>query len=373
MQDVIYTPTDFVFTLNQTLEFAYPTVVIEGELSNFKVAKNRWVYFDLKDEESSVRFFGTVYGLPGPLEDGMTVRVVGSPRLHQRFGFSINFQSILPVGEGALKKAADLLFKKLTAEGLFADERKRLLPHIPSTVGLITAADSAAAADFIKILNERWGGVEILLADVYVQGDQAPIQITDAVEHLNQIPKLPEVLVVTRGGGSADDLAAFNDERVVRAIAASRIPTLVAIGHEVDISLAELAADKRASTPSNAAQVLVPDKKQELTVLKNLNTNLVQNLESIRKTMTQDLQNQQKLLRRNVEDVVMKITEQIKNTKRLLGLFDPAAALKRGYALVKLNENLVKSIKQIKLNDQLSVKLTDGTIMTTVEKINPNE
>jgi exodeoxyribonuclease VII large subunit len=373
MQDVIYTPTDFVFTLNQTLEFAYPSVVIEGELSNFKVAKNRWVYFDLKDDESSVRFFGTVYSLPGPLEDGMTVRVVGSPRLHQRFGFSVNFQSILPVGEGALKKAADLLFKKLTAEGLFADDRKRMLPHIPSTVGLITAADSAAAADFIKILNERWGGVEVLLADVYVQGDQAPLQITEAIEHLNQIPELPEVLIITRGGGSADDLAAFNDERVVRAVAASRIPTLVAIGHEVDISLAELAADMRASTPSNAAQILIPDKKQELAVLKNLDTNLVQNIESIRKALKQDLQNQQKLLKRNVDDVIIKITEQIKNTKRLISLFDPTAALMRGYALVKLNEKFVKSIKQLKLNDQLSVKLADGTIGATVEKINPNE
>jgi exodeoxyribonuclease VII large subunit len=373
MQDVIYTPTDFVATLNQTLEFAYPSVVIEGELSNFKVAKNRWVYFDLKDEESSVRFFGIVYGLPGPLEDGMTVRVVGSPRLHQRFGFSVNFQSILPVGEGALKKAADLLFKKLSTEGLFADERKRLLPHIPATVGLITAADSAAAADFIKILNERWGGVEVLLADVYVQGDQAPLQITEAIEQLNQVPELPEVLVITRGGGSADDLAAFNDERVVRGVAASRIPTLVAIGHEVDVSLAELAADKRASTPSNAVQVLVPDKKQELILLKNLSTTLVQNLEAIRKTLKQDLQNQQKLLKRNVEDVFIKISEQIKNTKRLLNLFDPTAALRRGYALVKLNEKFVKSIKQLKLNDQLSVKLADGTIGTTVEKINPNE
>jgi exodeoxyribonuclease VII large subunit len=217
-EELIFSPAEFVAVLNQTLEYAYPLVAIEGEISSFKVSKNRWVYFDLKDEEASVRFFGTVYSLPGPLEDGMTVRVIGSPRLHARFGFSVNFQSILPVGQGELKKAADLLFKKLEAEGLFAPERKRLLPYLPKKIALITASDSAAAADFSKILNERWGGVEILLADVYVQGEQAPMQIVQAVEHLNQLSEVPEVLVITRGGGSAEDLSAFNDERVVRAV-----------------------------------------------------------------------------------------------------------------------------------------------------------
>jgi exodeoxyribonuclease VII large subunit len=373
MQDIVYTPTDFVFALNQTLEFAYPSVVIEGELSNFKVAKNRWVYFDLKDEESSVRFFGTVYSLPGPLEDGMTVRVIGSPRMHQRFGFSVNFTSILPVGEGALKKAADLLFKKLTAEGLFAEERKRALPLIPQKVALVTAADSAAAADFVKILNERWGGIEIMLADVYVQGEQAPAQLVEAIEHLNGLSKIPEVLVITRGGGSADDLAAFSDERVARAIAASRIPTLVAIGHEVDISLAELAADKRASTPSNAAQLLTPDKKHELSVIKSLNSGLSQNLGSIRKSLEQDLQNQQLLLKRNITDIFSKNLEQIKSFRRIVKLFDPTAALKRGYALVTLEDKFVKSVSQVKIGDYLSLTLADGTIGARTEKVNPSE
>jgi exodeoxyribonuclease VII large subunit len=222
-QEIVFSPADFVAAINQTLEFAYPRVVIEGELANFRVSKNRWVYFDLKDEVAQVPFFGTVYSLPGPLEDGLTVRVVGVPRMHQRFGFSVTFQSILPVGEGALKKAADLLFKKLSAEGLFDIDRKRLLPKLPTKIGLITAADSAAAADFIKILNERWVGVEVDLADVYVQGDTAPAQITEAIEHFNSRGTGSEVLVITRGGGSAEDLAAFNDERLVRAVAASRM------------------------------------------------------------------------------------------------------------------------------------------------------
>jgi exodeoxyribonuclease VII large subunit len=373
MHDIVYTPTDFVFALNQTLEFAYPSVVIEGELSSLKVAKNRWVYFDLKDEESSVRFFGTVYSLPGPLEDGMTVRVVGSPRMHQRFGFSVNFTSILPVGEGALKKAADLLFKKLSAEGLFADERKRPLPHLPERIGLITAADSAAAADFIKIMNERWGGVEILLADVYVQGEQAPLQLVEAIEHLNQISELPEVLIITRGGGSADDLAAFSDERVVRAVASSRIPTLVAIGHEVDISLAELAADQRAGTPSNAAQILVPDKKHEITTLQSIRGNIAQNLVSTAKSLRQDLISRRTLLKRSAEDTIKKKLEYIKSARRIVKLFDPSAALARGYALVLKEGSFIKSIKQVKVADRLTIRLSDGTIGAVVEKISSNE
>jgi exodeoxyribonuclease VII large subunit len=233
MEGLILSPSEFVALLNQTLEAAYSLVIIEGELSEFRVSKSRWVYFNLKDDQSSVKFFGTVYNLPGPLEDGLNVQVIGSPRLHPRFGFSVNIQSITPVGEGSIKKAADLLHAKLEAEGLFAPERKRPLPLVPQTIGLITAAGSAGYSDFIKILNERWGGVQISLADVYVQGQQAPPQIVRAIEYFNELPVLPEVLVITRGGGSLEDLASFNDERVIRAVAASRIPTLVAVGHEL--------------------------------------------------------------------------------------------------------------------------------------------
>src|SRR6266404_7913403 len=142
MDDIILSPSDFVSLLNQTLEVAYPSVVIEGELANFRISKNKWLYFDLQDEQASVKFFGTVYNLPGPLEDGLKIQVVGYPRLHPRFGFSINVQSLAPVGEGSIKKAADLLRAKLEAEGLFDPDRKRLLPALPQTIGLITAASS---------------------------------------------------------------------------------------------------------------------------------------------------------------------------------------------------------------------------------------
>jgi exodeoxyribonuclease VII large subunit len=372
MQEIVFTPADFVAVVNQTLEFAYPIVIIEGELSNFKVSKNRWVYFDLKDDEASVRFFGTIYNLPGPLEDGLNVRVIGMPRLHPRFGFSVSFQSIQPVGEGSIKKAADLLFKKLDREGLFAPERKRTLPLMPLCVGLVSASGSAAAADFIKILNERWGGVDIFFSDVYVQGEQAPLQLTAAIEHFNQLSIVPDVLVITRGGGSADDLAAFDDERVVRAVAASRIPTLVAIGHEIDTSLAELAADMRASTPSNAAQILVPDKKHELSSLKRIQQALEQQLTAGYASEKQNLNTQQLFLEQLIKNMISQEAESLSSSKKLIEALSPKAALRRGYALVRKEGKIIANVSNLAKSDSLNVSLADGTIDVNVEKVTKN-
>ena len=156
MQDVVLQPVEFVALINQTLEFALPYAVVEGEVSNFRISKNRWVYFDLKDEQASVKCFGTVYQLPGPIEDGMLMKVSGNARLHPQFGFSLNMQSMMPSGEGSIKKAAALLEAKLQKEGLFDPTHKRRLPYPPDKIGLITSGESAAFADFIKILNARW-------------------------------------------------------------------------------------------------------------------------------------------------------------------------------------------------------------------------
>jgi len=369
MQDLILTPTDFVAVLNQTLEFAYPVVSIEGELSNFRVSKGRWVYFDLKDEQASVPFFGTVHLLPGPLQDGLMVRAVASPRLHPRFGFTLNLQSLVPVGEGALKKAAELLRAKLTAEGLFAPERKRFLPPVPQRVGLITAGSSAAYHDFIKILDQRWGGVEILFSDVYVQGDQAPAQIVQAIELLNKSSNLPEVIVITRGGGNADDLAAFDDERVVRAVAASRVPTLVAVGHEVDISLAELAADIRASTPSNAAQILVPDRTHELANLSTYRQSLKRLLAVVYDAVVVQLVSTQETLVAHIEEKLKAEAERLQNLHRLINLLDPRAALRRGYAIIQRGGKNIRLVKQVKIGDHLNLQLQDGTIGATTTEV----
>lgn len=366
--ELVLSVSDFVGLLNQTLEHAYPNVVIVGELSNFRVSKNRWVYFDLKDEYASVKFFGTVYQLPGPLEDGILLQVRGNPRLHPQFGFSINIVRLQPVGEGSLRKAAALLEAKLTAEGLFDPGRKRSLPYPPARVGLITSGQSAAYADFVKIMNERWGGVAIDLADVQVQGEVAPEQIVQAVQLFNAQARPPDVLVITRGGGSAEDLAAFNTEQVTRAVAASRIPTLVAIGHEVDISLAELAADQRASTPSNAAQLLVPDKRHELERLKSLQGQLGQSLSAQVNEALQDLKYSAERLQTALSNRLQQAHHQLQLQQQLLTALNPQRILEQGYALVVVNGKVVRRAKSLKPGQAVNIRMHDGTIDAEVKK-----
>jgi len=368
--ELVLSVSDFVGLLNQTLEYAYPTVSIVGELSNFRISKNKWVYFDLKDDFSSVKFFGTIYQLPGPLEDGLMVQVRGVPRLHNQFGFSVNVQSIQPVGEGSLKKAAALLQAKLTAEGLFDDSRKRPLPYPPQRIGLVASGESAAYHDFIKILGARWGGVDIQLADVQVQGEVAPAQIVSAIEHFNTHADPVDVLVVTRGGGSAEDLAAFSTEQVTRAVAGSRIPTLVAIGHEVDISLAELAADRRASTPSNAAEMLTPDKKHELAVLADTQKSLLRILQQRVQDGKKQLQETAKEMEDAVQQLLARTKEALQNRGDLLHVLSPTAAMKRGYAIIRTQQGtVVRSSRGVKTGDRLDIHLHDGTIETKVEGI----
>lgn len=367
-QPIIWSVSDFVAVFNQTIEYAYPSVVIVGELSNFRVSKNKWVYFDLKDDVASLRCFGSVYQLPGPLEDGMLVQVIGSPRLHEQFGFSITFRSILPSGEGSIKKASDLLAQKLTKEGLFDPARKRVLPYAPTTIGLITSKESAAYKDFVKIMNERWCGVKVRLYDVQVQGEIAVEQIVRAFDYFNAHETPVEVLVVTRGGGSVDDLAVFSTEQVTRAVAASRIPTLVAIGHEVDESLAEFAADVRASTPSNAAGLLFPDKADQAKLLQSKQTYLASSLMSLYVQARELIANRMAHITRSVSSILDAAKSDLNQSRQVFDLLNPQNALKRGYAMVRLDNKLVKSVKQLKIGDTVNLQFHDGTAAAKIEK-----
>lgn len=371
--DLVYSVSDFVAVLNQTLEYAYPNVVIEGEIANFRVSKNRWVYFDLKDDAAVVRFFGTIYQMPGPLEDGMTVAVRGVPKMHPLYGFSVTVQSIKPTGEGSIKKAAALLEAKLKAEGLFDEARKRPLPYPPRRIGLITSGESAAYRDFMKIITERWGGVAITLIDVQVQGDPAVRQIARAIEQFNHMADPPEVLVITRGGGSADDLQAFSTEQVTRAVAASRILTLVAIGHEVDVSLAELAADKRASTPSNAAELLVPDRRAVLEQLHHRRDRLTIAVDQLLHGARQELQAHGDVLYRATTQVLTQARQRLQLQQRLLTAYDPQAALKRGYALIRRDGTVIRNGSHLSEKDVIEVQFSDAQITARVENVAINQ
>jgi exodeoxyribonuclease VII large subunit len=330
----LFSVSDFIATTNQTLEFAYPSVEVEGEIAGFKINQGKFVFFDIKDTGGSIGCFMTVWQLRVPLEDGMKVVVTATPKLTQWGKFSLTVRQVRPSGEGSLKKSFELLRAKLDQEGLFAPERKRVLPAVPQHIGVISSTAAAGYGDFIKILNDRWGGMQIDVAQVQVQGNDAPDQMIRALRYFNSRQQVPEVIVLVRGGGSADDLRAFNDELLVREIVASRVPTLVGVGHEEDVSLADMVADVRAATPSNAAQLLVPDRDEVLRTVRrqvrSLLPRIEQTIERYEQTVRGELAYALAVIIRQYEADV----ERLHASRRLLAELDPRKVLARGYALV---------------------------------------
>ena len=350
------TPTDLIGMINQTLEYAYSSVMVTGEVSSFKVNQGKWVFFDLKDEESSVSCFMPVWDLRVPLEDGMKVVVRAAPKLTKWGKFSLTVNAVKPVGEGSLKKAYEMLKKKLAGEGLFDPAKKRKLPEDLTRLGVISSCQAAGYADFIKIINARWGGMKVMVAHTQVQGMDAPDQIIRALKYFNERGNV-QVIAILRGGGSADDLSCFNDERLVREIAASKIPVITGIGHEVDESLADLVADVRASTPSNAAEMLTPDRKQEMMKVKKnvqrMNQMTMQRIDQYQREnreringVLQNLLNRyvEPMLKANkdkVEDMRYQLNEKwrvtlydLKQKVRLLDALNPEKMLSQGYAIL---------------------------------------
>lgn len=329
------TVSDFIALTNQTLEYAYPLVEIEGEVASFKVNQGKFVFFDIKDASASVGCFMMLFSLRVPIEDGMKVIVTATPKLTPWGKFSLTVKAIRPSGEGSLKKSFELLKAKLDKEGLFAPERKRSIPAVPSHIAVISSTQAAGYADFIKILNDRWGGVTVDVAHVQVQGDAAPDQIIRALKYFNSREILPEVIVIVRGGGSADDLSAFNDELLVREIAASRVPTVVGVGHEIDESLSDLVADVRAATPSNAAQLVVPDRQEIIRATRS-------RVESLLPRMDRIIGDQRRDIHAMIDDAMNSIEHQVQHridslgrTRQLLAELDPNRVLERGYALLR--------------------------------------
>ena len=363
----IFSVAQAVAIFNQILDAAVPLVEVVGEVANFKVNQGKWVFFDLKDQECLLSCFMPVYQLRVAVEDGMQVQVLARPNVTKWGKFSLTVQSIRPVGKGSIKKSFELLRRKLADEGLFDDERKRILPYLPQHIGVISSVDAAGYRDFIKIITARLGGLRIDVISTLVQGAEAPDQIIAAIRQFNQLADSPEVLAIIRGGGSRDDLVAFDDERLVRAIAASRIPTIVGVGHEIDTTLADLAADRRASTPSNAAEVLVPDRQELMT-----------QLEGQLSYMTQAVTHQLTTRRATLTDAAERLGELISyrlqveqsrlgSLKQALQAYDPQAVLRRGYAM--LWDSGHHLAKQFKTGDKLLIETTDKLIKTEVRDV----
>lgn len=335
MQSPKFSVGDFVASMNQTLEYAYTGVVVEGEVESFKVNQGKFVFFNLKDDKASVGCFMMVFALRVPLEDGMKIEVRARPKLTQFGKFSLTIEAIRPVGEGSIKKGFELLKAKLDTEGLFAPERKRTLPSMPRTVGVISSMQSAGYADFMKIADERWGGVSFRVYHTTVQGIDAPDDIVKAIDFFNQLAEPVDALVVIRGGGSADDLAAFNDETLVRAIAASRTPTLVGVGHEIDTTLSDLVADVRAATPSNAAQLLLPDKRDTSEHVHYMMSRLTPRIVRVCEQRSDYVRVQLNSAQTALTEQVSHVETKIRHISQLLSLYNPAIVLRRGYAIVR--------------------------------------
>ncbi len=372
--------------VSSALTETFPYLLVEGEVSGLRIRQGRWISFDLKDATSLLPCFGVVGQIPVELiEDGAVIRVGGTPRLYVPYGkYSFSVRSVEPVGEGALRKAFELLKAKLEAEGLFAPERKRSLPRIPETVGLITSRDGAVIHDLRRTLASRWGRLSLTLAPVPVQGRNAAIAVMNALRFFNERHRV-DVLVIARGGGSYEDLAAFNDEALARAIVASRIPVVSAIGHESDVTIADLVADLRAPTPTAAAQLIVPDRQEfELrlaTMSETLGRSIRRTVDAHRQQLVLSVHRFQRFFgtqRQTVDELSRRLRESLRRTidRRRTQLdqlavrvrsLDPTRILSQGYALLaRPDGTVVSSVGDVTVGEQLGVRLRDGRLTTWV-------
>ncbi|MGE5541618.1 MAG: exodeoxyribonuclease VII large subunit [Bacillota bacterium] len=369
-------------------------VLVKGEISNFKRHSSGHLYFTLKDESSAVRcvmFRSNAQSLVFDPQNGMAVIVAGYVSVYERDGqYQLYAESLQPEGLGAYHLAFEQLKKKLDAEGLFDPQRKRRLPLLPRRVGIITSVRGAAIRDMISITKRRFPGVRLLVRDVPVQGDDAPSRIAAALSLMNEIEDV-DVIIVGRGGGSVEELWAFNDEGLARAIASSRIPVVSAVGHETDFTIADFVADLRAPTPSAAAELVVPD-------VRELGMRIEDRLRAMRRVAQRRIQLGRERLRaacdrpvmarplhlldarrQGLDDVVRDVGIAIRSRLAaatsahglLAGRLDalsPLSVLKRGFSVCRRDSDgrIVSRIGHVEPGDPVTVTVADGSFRATV-------
>ena len=371
-------------------------VWVTGEISNLSMPKSGHVYFTLKDVNASLRcviWRDQASRLKGAMRDGMAVEVHGYISVYEQGGqYQLYVDGMRAAGEGLLYQEFLRLKAALEAEGLFDVERKRPLPRLPRVIGIVTSPTGAALQDMLNTLRLRYPLAEVVLSPATVQGDDAPPQIAAAIEALNRVVQ-PDVILVARGGGSLEDLWAFNDERVVRAVAASQAPVISGVGHETDFTLTDFAADLRAPTPTGAAVAAAPDKSDMLAELAGWELRLRQDMQDTLNQMTLDLNQRGNRLERQspvwqvregmqtVDAYSQRLQQQIvfymksqqtalETQRNRLAALDPAQVLKRGYALVRAQDgSFIKSVEQVKLGQDITVQVSDGSIEAAVEKV----
>ncbi len=380
----------------QMLESGTPLLWVQGEISNFHRATSGHSYFTLKDDQGqipSVMWRTSSVKLKFQPENGMEVMVIASLRVYQKGGYyQLDVQRMQPAGLGALYAAYEQLKKRLEAEGLFDPARKRQLPETISTLGIITSKQGAAVRDIIKVVRSRSPQTDILLIDVQVQGEKAAPQIAAALADMNA-HGVADCIIVGRGGGSIEDLWAFNEEVVARAIAASRIPVISAVGHEIDFTIADFVADVRAPTPSAAAEIAVADTRQNK---KYFDTTAERFRQAFVQFWDQGARNYRRLLRRSAlriplrlmsdarqshddlqgrllvstRQVVDRLRTRLTHAAAHLNAVSPLEVLSRGYAVViGPDKKPVKNVKTLSPGDQVELRFNQGRARSTIDEI----
>ena len=371
------------------------SVCIRGEISNYKLYPSGHHYFSLKDSESAIRcvlFKGNALSLRFRPENGMQVLAVGRVSLYPRDGsYQFYCTRLLPDGAGDLSVAFEQLKQKLYREGLFDPAHKKQLPAFPHRVGIVTSPAGAAVHDMLRILGKRYPLSRVILLPVRVQGAEAPGEIARAIDYANA-HAIADVLIVGRGGGSVEDLWAFNDEGVSRAIFRSRIPVVSAVGHEPDVTISDFTADLRAATPSNAAELVAPDQSELRAALEGMRASM---LASMRQRLTRSLQQltglsaspmlrnpmnylQERRLRldkltgdfRRVGTRLLQARRQdLIRLSASLDAMSPLKVLARGYSMTAdADGRLISSVTEVSPGQSLTILVSDGKIRAAVER-----
>ncbi|MGB8657250.1 MAG: exodeoxyribonuclease VII large subunit [Candidatus Zixiibacteriota bacterium] len=397
MREKIYTVTEITREIKDLLEQNFPNVWVEGEISNYLLHSSGHRYFTLKDEKAQIRC--TLWRFRGERlhfepEDGMRIIVLGSVSVYERNGqYQLDVIDVVPAGLGRLEIAFQRLKEKLSEEGLFNEEHKKPIPRFPEVIGVVTSPTGAAIRDIIRVIHTRFPSVKIIVNPVRVQGEGAAEEIAEAIKEFNRYKKI-EVMIVGRGGGSLEDLWAFNEEVVARAIYDSKIPVISAVGHEIDFTISDFVADLRAPTPSAAAQMLVQNRDELLEEIKAEIKRLASSLKSRLEFSQQRLSAMKESygFRRPLDIITQRSQEADELTRQLsdgarnyfemksnavsllkekLKALSPSSVLKRGYSIArKLPElAIIKEAKMVKADDLIEVKFFQGRIESKVELV----
>ncbi|MFG0334262.1 MAG: exodeoxyribonuclease VII large subunit, partial [Maioricimonas sp. JB049] len=395
------TVSELTRQIKDCLEGNFPRVAVLCEISNLTRAGSGHVYLTLKDERSQIRgvlWRSRAQRLRFDLNDGLQVVAIGAVEVYGPRGtYQIVCDQMLPQGMGPLELAFRQLQEKLRDEGLFDAERKRPLPHYPRRIAVVTSPTGAAVRDIIQIITRRWSAVDVLVVPVPVQGETAAPKIAAAIRALPEIGDI-DVAIVGRGGGSLEDLWAFNEEVVARAIADSPIPIVSAVGHEIDVSIADFVADKRAHTPSEAAELVVPDRREFGMALDEVERRMIAHLrrrlayaremfESVadRRVLQQPLSRIHQLaeqlddleaqLIRGMRNVHREASSQLAMLSSHLDALSPLKVLSRGYSITTQPESgqVIRRADQVAEGDAIITRLEQGRLISRVESIAAEE